>query len=209
MSALPGNWLNARAWAQDDDGLPDAADGITQMAPEPAPVLSFTDAKGAKLSLAEFRGHVLVVNIWATWCGPCADELPTFVTLAAAMKRYGGLVLPISIDVDGANAVSPFYALHNITGLPILLDPQGDDLDILNTDGVPVTMVLNPAGQVVARIDGGAKWDTPRIQAFLRALSKPEGQVAPAQRATVQSIGVPYGGTPRENPRAILTNRLT
>jgi thiol-disulfide isomerase/thioredoxin len=177
VSAVAGN----RAAAQmDDSALPDAADGLDIMAPIAPPPLKFTDAKGRRLSLADYAGHVLVVNLWATWCGPCVDELPTLAALAAQIQPSGGLVLPISIDTDGARAVPPFYATHNITNLPVLLDPDGDNLDLLNTDGVPVTVIINPEGKLVARLDGGADWNTPKIQALIKSLLPGSQQPKPA-----------------------------
>jgi thiol-disulfide isomerase/thioredoxin len=168
VSALAGNRAAAQA---DNFALPDAADGLEPVAPSLPPALKFTDAKGRKLSLSDYKGHVLVVNLWATWCGPCDDELPTFATLAGQIQQFGGLVLPISIDVSGVQAVGPFYAQHAITNLPILLDPDGDSLDALDTNGVPVTIIINPEGMLVARLDGGANWNTPRVLAFLRSLA--------------------------------------
>lgn len=150
--------------------LPDAADGLNSIAPIAAPPLKFTDAKGRALSLSDYAGHVLVVNLWATWCGPCVDEIPSLATLAAQNQPAGGLVLPISIDSDGAQAVSPFYTSHQITNLPILLDPDGNNLDVLDTDGVPVTLIINAEGKLVGRLDGAANWNTPRIQALLKSL---------------------------------------
>jgi thiol-disulfide isomerase/thioredoxin len=176
VSALAGN----RAAAQtDDSGLPDAADGFTPMEPVAAPPLQFTDAKGKNLSLANYAGHVLVVNLWATWCGPCVAEIPSFAALAGQIQPFGGLVLPISIDANGAQAVRPFYDLHRIAGLPVLLDPDGDNLDVLNTDGVPITIIINPAGRLVARVDGAANWNTPRVQAFLRSLAQAQPPAKP------------------------------
>jgi len=177
VSALTGN----RAVAQtDDSALPDAADGLDTMAPVAPPPLKFTDAKGRQLSLADYAGHVLVVNLWATWCGPCVDEIPTLAALAAQIQPLGGLVLPISIDTDGAQAVQPFYAMHNITNLPVLLDPDGNNLDLLNTDGVPVTLIINAKGKLVARLDGGANWNTPKIRALIKSLLPAKHQPKPA-----------------------------
>jgi thiol-disulfide isomerase/thioredoxin len=155
-----------------DSDLPDAADGWSPTTPGIAPPLTFTDAKGQPLTLKAYHGHVLVVNLWATWCGPCEDELPSFAALAQRLKPFGGLVLPISIDTDGAAAVRPFYERSQIANLPVLLDPQGHNLDVLNTDGVPVTLIISPAGKLAARVDGAANWNTPRVFAFLQALAQ-------------------------------------
>jgi thiol-disulfide isomerase/thioredoxin len=170
VSALAGN----RAVALSDD-LPDAADGFASVAPVAAPALKFTDASGRPLTLANYKGHVLVVNLWATWCGPCVDELPTLAALAGEVETFGGLVLPISIDTNGAKAVEPFFGLHGITNLPVLLDPSGNNLDVLGTQGVPVTLVINSQGQLAARVDGAVNWDTPRVLTFLKTLA-PAGQ---------------------------------
>jgi thiol-disulfide isomerase/thioredoxin len=166
-SALAGNRAVAQA---DDSGLPDAADSLAPMQPVAAPDLKFTNAKGRSLSLADYAGHVLVVNLWATWCGPCVAEIPSFAALAGQIQPFGGLILPISIDANGVQAVRPFYELHMITDLPVLLDPDGNNLDVLNTDGVPVTIIINREGRLAGRVDGASNWNTPRVRAFLRSL---------------------------------------
>lgn len=135
-------------------------------------MLAFQDVKGRKLTLAHFKGHVLLVNLWATWCGPCKEELPGFAALAPKLAKFGGLVLPISIDVDGVAAVRAYFALQNIRNLPILVDPDGNDLDALRTNGIPVTLVIDPAGKAVARLDGAADWNTKPVLEFLHHLAK-------------------------------------
>jgi thiol-disulfide isomerase/thioredoxin len=143
---------------------------MTQIMPQAAPPLVFTDAAGKHLSLADFSGHFLLVNLWATWCGPCIAELPSFQALAPKLKAGGGLILPISIDLNGAAAVRPFYATHGVDSLPILLDPNGENMQILHTDAIPSTIVINAAGQMVAQMEGAANWNTPRMLTFLHTL---------------------------------------
>jgi thiol-disulfide isomerase/thioredoxin len=171
LSATLGNSARAQG---DDDSLPDAASAIDQIMPAPAPDLKFTDAKGKPLSLANYRGNGLVVNIWATWCGPCVAELPTLAAIGGTLAKSKILVLPISVDLDGAKVVAPFYASHGITDLPVLLDPDGSATDVLNTDGIPVTIILNPQGQLVGRLDGSANWNSPATLALVRQLAGPK-----------------------------------
>ncbi len=144
--------------------------GMDMFAPVPAPAMRFADTTGRQLSLRDYAGHPLVVNLWATWCGPCVDELPSFAALAPKFRALGGLVLPVSIDLSGAAVVAPFYASHGIRNLPILLDQDGNDMQVLGTDGVPVTIVLNAAGEMVGRVDGSADWDTKGVLDYLRTL---------------------------------------
>lgn len=171
------------AFAQTAGDLPEGGTALTQVMPAPPPVLRFTDAAGRKLGLGAFGGHGLLVNFWATWCGPCVAELPSLVAIAPVLAQAGILVLPISIDLTGAQAVRPFFASHGITGLPILLDPQGGTLDALNAQGIPVTIIIDPAGRLVARYDGAANWNTPDTIKTLRGLagggprSHPQGGV--------------------------------
>jgi len=173
-AAARGNSANAQVTLDD---LPDAAEGLDSVPPTPAPNLKFQDDNGKRLSLADFRGAGLVVNIWATWCGPCVAELPSFAAIAPELGRTRILVLPISVDFEGAKVVKPFYASHGIANLPILLDPDGTATDTLNAPGIPITLVINPLGQLVARVDGGANWNTPATLARLHHLA---GQIPAA-----------------------------
>ncbi|GLR65728.1 hypothetical protein GCM10010909_04060 [Acidocella aquatica] len=168
--AAAAGWGKFSAAQIAESDLPDAAEVMTRMAPVIAPPMVFTSAKGKRLTLADYAGHPLLVNLWATWCGPCVAELPSFASLAPRLKASDALILPISIDLEGAAAVAPFYTSHGITDLPILLDPNGDNMNVLNTDGIPVTIVINAAGQMVARLDGAANWNTGAVVEFMHGL---------------------------------------
>jgi thiol-disulfide isomerase/thioredoxin len=168
--AAAAGWGKFSAAQIAESDLPDAAEVMTRMAPVVAPPMVFTNVKGKRLTLADYVGHPLLVNLWATWCGPCVAELPTFARLAPKLKSSGALILPVSVDLEGAAAVTPFYISHGIKDLPILLDPNGDNMNVLNTDGIPVTIVINAAGQMVARLDGAADWNTDAVVEFMRGL---------------------------------------
>ncbi len=159
------------ARAQSFSDLPDASTLIDPLPNSVPPAIAFTDASGRKLGLADFHGHGVVLNVWATWCGPCVDELPTLASLAPKLQPAGILVLPVSIDIQGAAVVQPFYASHGITGLPILLDPDGTVMDRLESQGIPITVIINPAGRMVARLDGAADWDTAGCVAMIQQLA--------------------------------------
>jgi thiol-disulfide isomerase/thioredoxin len=186
IAAVPGLALAASAGnraAAQDDALPDAAGVLTSVPPAPAPALRFTDAKGKPLSLGAYKGHALVVNLWATWCGPCGMELPSLDDLAPRLAAFGAKVLAISIDDDGTTSVPRFYEQTGIENLPVLLNLAGDDLDILNVDGIPATIIVDPQGRMVAQLEGAADWNTDAVVALVKSLQKPaprkQGGVTP------------------------------
>lgn len=185
--ALGAAWSNhaqAQSLTQSaSDDLPDASTGWETFPAVTPPALEFQDKSGKSLTLQHYKGHVLLVNLWATWCGPCTEELPGLAALAPKLKLFGGLILPISIDTDGLAAVRPFFELRGVKDLPMLLNPSGDDLDMMQTNGIPVTMVVDPDGKAVARLDGAANWNTKGVVSYLRHLAgkhpaNPDGFVA-------------------------------
>ena len=97
------------------------------------------DEGGVAHTLGEFVGKGLVINLWATWCVPCVAEMPALQTLATKIASAGVLVLPLSSDRGGAAVVRKFYAAHNITGLPVWLDPKGAAAQAWGARGLPTT----------------------------------------------------------------------
>lgn len=177
--------LGNRARA-DDDGLDDAsADWQALNPPLPVPELKFSTVKGKPGRLDEYLGHVVVVNLWATWCGPCKMELPSLNRLAARIKPFGGVVLAISVDDDGLASAGPFIKARGFKNLVIGTDPDGDDLDAVGADGIPATVVLRPDGKVVAALEGGANWDTDKVVAFLQKLA---GSVTAPDKSDVVKV---------------------
>ena len=138
--------------------------------PVQPPPFHFETAKGEKRSLADYRGHGLVVNFWATWCGPCRLELPTLAALARALKSSNILVLPISVDRGGAKTVESYFARHMVGNLPVLVDPSMSALDAFNLNGIPATIVVNPKGDVIAHLESAADWSTPGTIRKLRKM---------------------------------------
>ncbi len=140
-------------------------------APKPAPDIVFLDAEGKKHHLSDFRGQGVVINLWATWCAPCVAEMPSLAALSKAVADEGIVVLPLSSDQGGAAAVSAFFREHGITGLPVLLDPDGDAERTFNVPGIPTSVIIDKAGMVQARMEGSADWSTPAAAALVRKLA--------------------------------------
>ena len=121
---------------------------------EAAPDASFLDPAGKTVSLADFRGHPVLVNLWATWCAPCVKEMPTLDTLAGsgAVK-----VLAVSEDLGGADKVAPFFKEHGFTALQPYLDPRLA-LSTALAANLPTTILYDATGHEVWRETGGYDW---------------------------------------------------
>lgn len=126
------------------------------------------DATDAVHTLAEYRGKWVVLNFWATWCAPCRQEMPSLDRLQAAMPEIA--VVPVATGRNAVEGITRFYAEAGVTGLPILRDVKMDLSRAMSVLGLPVTVILNPEGQEVARLIGDAEWDSDNAQAVLAAL---------------------------------------
>ena len=163
-----------RARALSLDSLADALERVHPPAAPPA--FSFKTATGARQTLADYRGQGLVLNIWASWCGPCIAEMPSLDALAASIAPFGIAVLPVSIDTQGLAAVKSFYAANRIDHLPMLLDPDGDVAHAFKIDGIPTTYIIDRSGRITGRVEGAVRWDTKKSIAMLRDLVQPVSQ---------------------------------
>ncbi len=139
----------------------------------PAPVpddIVFVGADGTEHRPADFRGHGMVVNLWATWCVPCVAEMPALSKLAARLGPQDIAVLPLSSDRGGAAAVQRFYDEHAIGALPVLLDPKGAAARAWGARGIPTTIIIDKQGREAARLEGAADWASDAAAARVRDL---------------------------------------
>jgi thiol-disulfide isomerase/thioredoxin len=130
--------------------------------PRPAPALSFESRDGRKLKLADFRGHFVLVNLWATWCGPCVREMPSLDRLQA---REGDRlsVVAISQDRRGAEVVEPFLAKLGLRRLQVYLDPDNDAQQAFAVRGLPTSFLIDRDGRMLGSLEGAAEWDAPPL----------------------------------------------
>jgi len=136
----------------------------------PPPALTFTDRDGNPLTLADFAGRPVLVNLWATWCAPCLKEMPMLDALAAAVGD-GLPVLALNQDRGGLAAAAPFWDEHGFRALRLMLDPGFAAGRAVNARGLPLTLLIGADGLEQGRLEGIARWDDPEVVAYFRALA--------------------------------------
>ncbi len=145
-------------------------------APRGQPGAAFLGPNGETLHLADFKGQVLVVNFWATWCAPCVQEMPTLAKLQAAFADKPVKVLAISLDRPEERGFAQRFILKHGPlvfyqddkyVLPFALDPRADS--------VPITVIYDRDGRERARLEGGADWNSPEAKAVLNAVLQIRG----------------------------------
>ncbi len=124
------------------------------------------------VSLSDFRGKVVLLNIWATWCGPCRVEMPTLDRLQAMLGGPDFEVLALSIDQGGVAVVKDFYEELGLKALRIFVDPSMTAPVALNALGVPTTVLISREGREIGRYTGPAEWDGPEVEALIRGYQK-------------------------------------
>ncbi len=139
-----------------------------------APDFTLPGLDGKSVSLREHRGKVVFVNIWATWCTTCKEEMPSMEKLYRALGNEAFEILAVSIDENGADAVAPFMKKHGLT-FPALTDPEGAIQSTYGITGVPETFIVDGNGVVVLKFIGPADWATPDALRYFRTLmQRPE-----------------------------------
>ena len=137
--------------------------------------IAFTDGSGTSRTLADFRGRVVLLNIWATWCAPCRKEMSALDRLQTQLGGDAFEVVALSIDRDGAPAVKRFFAETNVQALSIYVDTTMAATEKLATVGVPTTLLIDRDGREIARRTGPAEWDRPEVVAVIKRYLPPRG----------------------------------
>lgn len=132
------------------------------------PDIHFQDARGQTRSLGDFSGRYVLLNIWATWCTPCREEMPSLDALQRAMSDLPFDVVAISIDQEGLPAIRRFYDQLRLHTLEVYVDTTSEAVSKLGIVGIPASMMIDPSGKELWRISGPVAWDNPEVIARLR-----------------------------------------
>lgn len=139
---------------------------------KPVPALTLMSlADEGPANLDAYKGKPMIVNLWATWCGPCVTEMPSLMKLSERLKDTNLVVVAISEDRGGKFVVEPFLKEHNIAGLPIFLDKtMSTGKALKDTSGLPITLLIDVDGNEIGRVKGDRDWDSPESRAELAKL---------------------------------------
>ena len=133
------------------------------------PNLNLTDFKGKKWDLKDLKGKVIFLNFWATWCGPCKEEMPSMEELYQQFKSKDFIFLTISVDYEKKEIVKEFIEKHRYT-FPVLLDPECATLDIFQVKGIPTTFLIDKKGIMIGKATGPRNWKKPEVISILNSL---------------------------------------
>jgi thiol-disulfide isomerase/thioredoxin len=159
--------------------------------PMTLPEIRFEDGQGRAVTLANFKGKVVLLNIWATWCAPCRREMPTLDRLQVRLGGPDFEVVALSIDRQGIKIVEQFYKELKINHLAMYIDTSGKIGRDLNVRGLPTSLLIDRSGRELAWMIGPADWDSPASIAFIRPyLSKQTDNDSAAPRLAAPSAPV-------------------
>ncbi|MGD8242039.1 MAG: TlpA disulfide reductase family protein [Desulfobacterales bacterium] len=134
-----------------------------------APDFTLPGLDGKMVRLADQKGKVVFLNIWATWCPPCVDEMPSMEKLHQQLKGEEFKILAVSIDKNGAEAVLPFMKKHNLS-FTALIDSKESLKYKYQTTGVPETFIIDRNGVIVEKVIGPRDWAAPDVIGYFRNL---------------------------------------
>lgn len=128
---------------------------------ETLPAVYFYDAKGEKKTLEDFKGKVILVNLWATWCAPCVAEMPSLDRLQGMFPKEKFEIVAISLDRGEIKKVADFYQQQKIKNLALYHDQDREIQLRWSYSGIPTSFLLDAEGYLIEKFEGEREWDQP------------------------------------------------
>jgi thiol-disulfide isomerase/thioredoxin len=144
--------------------------------PQDLPDIAFQDGEGKALTLAHFRGKLVLLNLWATWCTPCREEMPALNALQGALGGADFEVVALSVDRNGLELARAFLKEVKAGHLALYNDPAPRASFALKVFGMPTTLLISPEGKELGRLVGPAHWDAPEAKALIEAARREAGE---------------------------------
>ena len=142
---------------------------FVKKAPIPLPDIEFQDASGNEVKLASFKGHTVLLNLWATWCQPCREEMPALNRLQQALGSDKFEVVALSLDRKGYEASRKFLDDVKADAVKLYVDPTAKQGTALRIVGMPTTILINKDGMEIGRLAGPAEWDSEEAKQLIKA----------------------------------------
>ncbi len=145
---------------------------VYKKTPEAVPSFKFEDGAGAEKSLADWRGKVVLLNLWATWCAPCRKEMPALDRLQKELGGDNFEVVAISVDRQGAPASKKFLDDTKSANLKLYVESSSRSVGTLKAAGLPTTILIDKEGREIGRLAGPAEWDSADAKRLIQAALK-------------------------------------
>lgn len=141
------------------------------------PSTAWRDGEGAERRMEDYRGKVVLVNYWATWCAPCIREMPSLARLQKELPATDFALVAISVDLEGRKVAEPFLQENDLMALGLHLDNRGMVARAMGVSVMPTTILYGRDGREVGRLSGAAEWDSADALALIRFVidRKPAG----------------------------------
>lgn len=174
MLVVWSHTLLAGAGMPDGDTLKNARVKLLEQ-PVPVPGVVFKDIGGGQVALDQFRGNVVMLNFWATWCAPCVKEMPMLDDLQEDYGERGLRVVAISQDQGAgdkevAKAIHKFYYENDVQHLPVFVDGVANAYSAVRATGLPTTLVIDRQGRERMRVTGMIDWESEEFRGWLEGL---------------------------------------
>jgi len=148
---------------------------VFRKAPEPLPEVSFVDGAGASRSLNDWRGKVVLLNLWATWCAPCRKEMPSLDRLQKELGSDRFEVVALSVDRSGIAGAKEFLGEIDVSALELYVDPTARASSALKAIGLPATLLIDTQGREIGRLTGPAEWNSEDAKRLILSVLQSNG----------------------------------